>query len=92
MAHLPMCDRRQRDSRQKFFAPRLFYFSVHRSRKKLQNPSMMGPAHFRGLASEQHSSEEPWQRWRVVGHTLFNSTGAGIAPLISSTDTVSPLR
>ena len=29
-----------------------------------------GGAHLRGLASEQHSSEETLQRWRAVGDTV----------------------
>ena len=39
-----------------------------------------------GLAPGRHSSEETSQRWRVVGDTVFDLTGPGFEPQISSTD------
>ena len=39
-----------------------------------------GGVHFCGLAPGQHSSEETWQRWRVVGDTESDVTGPGIEP------------
>ena len=38
-ARLAIRDRRHTDTRQDFLAPCLFYFTVHQSRKNLQNPS-----------------------------------------------------
>ena len=36
-----------------------------------------GGAHFRGLASGQHSSEKTSQRWRTVGNIVFVSDMRG---------------
>ena len=45
-----------------------------------------GGIHLRGLASDQHSSEEPWQRWRAVDDAVLDLTGPGVEPTTSCTN------
>ena len=45
-----------------------------------------GGAHLRGLAPDQHSSEETSQRWRAVGDSKSDLTGPGIEPKTARID------
>ena len=63
--------------------------NLHHTRGITPKRVTSGGAHLRGIASEQHYSEDTWQRWRVVGDTESNSTCAGIKPQTSRTDKLS---
>ena len=45
-----------------------------------------GGAHFRCLASGQHSSEVTSQRWRAVGDPVYDLTDSGFEPQTSRMD------
>ena len=53
-----------------------------------------GGGHLQGLLPGQHIFEEPSQRWRAVGNTVYNPTGPGIEPKTPSaeSDVVKQLR
>ena len=60
-----------------FFFFRLWFFIILAELRRSVKGVATGGAHFRGLAPEQHSSEETSQQWRAVGKIVSDLNRPG---------------